>query len=96
LIEARDMLDDIAVFDRAMAAGPVEGLPHALVKRLVGGEPALKVYREWRGLTQSGLARRADVNRVQIVEIEAGRATGSVTTLRRLADTLDVTLDELA
>jgi len=36
------------------------------------------------------------VNRVTVAEIETGRKQGSVTTLRALARTLDVTLDDLA
>lgn len=35
------------------------------------------------------------MNRVQIADIEAPRATGSVQTLRALADALHVTVDDL-
>lgn len=95
LREAAEMLDDVAAFDRAMAER-TEGLPHAHMHRIVAGEAALRVWRDWRGLTQAGLAERSGVNRVQIADIEAGRKTGSVATLRALADALDATLDDLA
>jgi mRNA interferase RelE/StbE len=35
------------------------------------------------------------VNRVQIVNIEAGRKTGLVATLRKLASTLQIEIDDL-
>ena len=57
--------------------------------------PPLRVWREFRNLTQAGLARASGVNRVQIVEIEAGRSTGSVHTLRKLSDALRVAMDDL-
>ena len=53
------------------------------------------MFREWRELSQTALADQSGVNRVQIVEIEAGRKTGSVATLRKLASTLGVTIDDL-
>ena len=49
----------------------------------------------FRGLSQSELARASGVNRVQIVDIEADRNSGSVRTLRKLADVLSVTVDDL-
>ena len=76
-------------------AGADELVPAAFTDRLIDGEAPLKVWREYRGLSQSGLARSAGASRIQIVDIEAGRATGSVQTLRRLADALGIALDDL-
>jgi transcriptional regulator with XRE-family HTH domain len=70
-------------------------VPAEFARRLVAGESPLRVFRDWRGLTQARLAELARVNRVQIADIEAGRKTGSVETLKRLADALGVTVDEL-
>ncbi len=72
-----------------------ELIPAAVVDRLLDGEPPLRVWREFRNLTQSELARASGVNRVQIVDIEADRNSGSVSTLRKLADALEVTVDDL-
>lgn len=55
----------------------------------------MRVWGEFRGLTQSQLARASGVNRVQIVDIEADRNSGSVRTLQKLADALEVTVDDL-
>lgn len=94
LQDAAEMLDDIAAFDAAMA-NRAEGLPHEFMKRLIEGEAPLRVFRDWRGLTQSALARESGVNRVQVANIESSTNTGSVATLRKLADALDVSLDDL-
>jgi DNA-binding XRE family transcriptional regulator len=91
---AAEELADILAFDKAMA-NPVESVPSEYVKRLVDGENPLRVYRDWRGLTQSELSERSGVNRVQIADIEAGRKKGSVGTVKKLADALSVAVDDL-
>ena len=78
-----------------LAAGEEELIPAKVVDRLLDGEPPLRVWREFRNLTQSELARASGVNRVQIVDIEADRNSGSVRTLRKLADALEVMVDDL-
>jgi mRNA interferase RelE/StbE len=94
LLEAAEMLADIAAFDRAAAAGG-EGMPADALRRIVTGENPTRVIREWRGLTAAELARRAGIHRVQLHDIESGKRVGSVETLRRLAEALDVPLDDL-
>ncbi len=78
-----------------IAVGTEEFVPAQIADRLIDGETPLRVWREFRGLSQSALARAAGTNRIQIVDIEAGRATGSVHTLRRLANALQLALDDL-
>ena len=78
-----------------IATGDEELIPGNVVDRLLDGEQPLRVWREFRNLTQADLARSSGVNRVQIVDIEAGRNSGSVRTLRKLATTLDVGVDDL-
>ncbi len=79
-----------------VAAGADEPVPARVADRLIDGEPPLRVWREYRGFSQSGLARATGVRRVWIVEMERGRNIGSVQTLRRLADALRVSIDDLA
>lgn len=94
LVDAAEELDAIRAIED-YHANPQDGLPHRYMVRLIDGEAPLAVFRDWRGLSQSDLARRAGVNRTQLADIEAGRKTGSVATLRKLADALDVALDDL-
>lgn len=94
LREAAEDLADLMAYDRAVAAGG-ESIPAEAVDRLVNGESPLRVFRELRTLTQTSLAQRSGVNRVQIADIEAGRSAGSVETMRKLAVALAVTIDDL-
>lgn len=94
LMEAKEQLEERLAVE-AWQANPQRGLPDELVARVLDGEAPLRVLREWRGLGQSALARASGVNRVQIADIEAGRKTGSVATLKKLADALGVPLDDL-
>ena len=89
-----DLRRSTEVLDR-IKSGEEELVPEAVVTHLLNGEAPLAVWREHRRLSQSELARRSGVNRVQIIGIEAGPKAGSVATLRKLAMTLEVDLDDL-
>jgi transcriptional regulator with XRE-family HTH domain len=52
--------------------------------------------RSRKGLTQEGLARKADVTTSAVRNWEKGKRTPSLEMAVRLADALDVSLDELA
>lgn len=98
LLEAAEDLADIAAVERIKAdivAGREELIPSELVDRMLNGETPLRVYRDYRGLTQAALAKASGVNRVQIADIEARRSKGSIDTIRKLADALKVTIDDL-
>jgi DNA-binding XRE family transcriptional regulator len=95
---AVEELADLRAYDRAMAAldrSEDELIPADQAQRMIAGESPLRVWREYRGLTQTALAQASSVNRVQIVNIETGDKNGSVETLRKLADVLGITIDDL-
>ncbi|MCA3457401.1 MAG: helix-turn-helix transcriptional regulator [Rhodobacter sp.] len=99
LRRASEDMDDLQAYDRAIAslsAGEDELIAAEFADRLLNGEAPLRVYRDCRRLSQPQLARLSGVNRVQIIDIEAGRKTGSVGTLCKLATELRVDLDDLA
>ena len=89
-----DLVSATEVLDR-IKAGTEDLIPSDVVTRLLNSEPPLAVWRAYRGLSQSDLARQSGVNRIQIIDIEAGRKTGSVTTLRKLAVALRVDIEDL-
>lgn len=98
LRKAAEELSEVRAFDRAKAAleaGDDELVPAEYVNRILAGESPLRVFRDFRGFTQQGLAEAAKVNRVQIADIEAGRSTGSVATVKKLAEALGLSVDEL-
>lgn len=82
-------------FEAREAMGNAELLPWAMAKRLRRGEHPVTVWRDHRGLTQKALAERAKMTAAQLSEIENGKKTGSVATLRKLADVLNLTIDDL-
>ena len=81
---------DAETMQRAQARDE-ESFPSSFVERLLlSGENPVRVWREY--LSASELARRASVSNAHISAIESGASTGSVQTLRRIADALDTTI----
>lgn len=98
LIAIAEDVADNAAFDRAvarLASGEDEAIPARYANRILDGENSMRVYREYRGLTQAALADASGVNRVQIADIEAGRKSGSIETVKKLAGALGVAVDDL-
>jgi DNA-binding XRE family transcriptional regulator len=98
MLEQLEDLEDIRAYDQAkreLAAGEDEAIPLAMVEQLSKGESPLRVWREYRGLTQQALADAAGVGESYISQLEAGTKTGSLGTIRALADALQVDVEDL-
>lgn len=98
LQEAAEDLADILASERVKAAverGDDEYVPAELVNLILAGDSPLRVWREYRGLTQLALSKAAGVSRTQITQIEGGSRGGSVQTLKSLAEHLRITVDDL-
>lgn len=99
LLEKAEELDDVTAFDKAMhelEVGKDELVPAEIAKRLVSGkESPLKVWREFRGMTQEKLAEQAGISQGQVALIEGGKREGNVSVLKGLANALKVDLDDL-
>ena len=99
LMEDAEMLADVKAYDAAKARledGEDELIPLEITERKLRGEPALRIWREYRKLTQERLAKRAKVSRALIAAIETNRKAGSVSTWRKLGAALDVGWEQLA
>lgn len=72
-----------------------ESVSSDFVKRMIDGESLLTLWREHRSLSINKLAQISGVNRIQIGEIEKGTKSGSIHTLKKLADALGVLVDDL-
>ena len=94
MTEALEDAADEAALAEALARNE-EGFPIALWDAIWAGESPVRAFRNHRGLTQVQLAEKAQVERVQLSNIENGKAQGSVSTLKRIATTLNVPLDAL-
>jgi DNA-binding XRE family transcriptional regulator len=99
LMEDAEMLADVKAYDAAKARldhGSDELIPLEITERRLQGEPALRIWREHRKLTQEQLAKKARVSRALIAAIETKRKTGSVGTWKKLGAALDVGWELLA
>lgn len=99
LMDDAEMLADVKAYDAAkgrLERGEDELIPLDIGERRLAGENAVKIWREYRGLTQENLARTSKVSRPMIAAIEAGHKQGGIGTLKKLAGALKVDLDNLA
>jgi len=99
LVEDAEMLADVRAYDSARSRlqdGEDELIPLEITERSLRGEPALRIWRTYRGLTQEQLARKAKVSRALIAAIETKRKTGSVATCKKLGAALDISWEQLA
>ena len=85
---------DIAAYDDAKARNE-ESFPLEVTDRMIGGDNPIKVFRQHRRLTQKQLAEKTDTSAAYLSQIETGRRAGSIKFLRRLANALDVEVEDL-
>jgi ribosome-binding protein aMBF1 (putative translation factor) len=68
-------------------------IPKEIVNRIVAGENALRVLREWRGKTQLDISSKTNIGQGYISDLESGRRKGTTAALKKIADALKVPLD---
>ena len=91
---AEDALDP-GLIQRALQDPDQELGPCELVKRIASGEHPVRVWRMHRGRKAGELAAAAGIATSYLSDIENGRKPGSVNAMKRIANTLRVTLDDL-
>ncbi len=91
LLAAEDLADNAAY----LAHKDDEKIPAAFAERLIDGENPVRVWRQYRQLTQTALAARAGITQSDLSEIESGKSEGSVKVLAALAHALAIDLDDL-
>ncbi len=98
LVEAADMLDDVAAYDRfkeKFARGEEELIPAEYVNRMSEGEHPIRVWRDFRRLSAKELAAVAGISATYLSEIESRKKEGSISALKKIARVLRVDIDEL-
>ena len=81
--------------DAKIARGKDVALPAAVWDAIENGEHPIRAIRKYRGLTQTDVAEQAGRRQGYIADIEAGKKTGSATSLKAIAAALRVPLDVL-
>ena len=72
-----------------------KAIPHTYYHRVIRGENPIKVYREWRKLTQSKLATICGVTQANIAVIERFDNIGSVPLLFKIAHALNIDFEHI-
>jgi DNA-binding XRE family transcriptional regulator len=96
LVEQAETLQDIRDYDSAKAAlerGEEELIPSEVVYALLDGQKPIKVWREYRSLTQRQLAEAAGISIPYLSQLETGKRKGSTKVLTLIAKTLRLSLD---
>jgi transcriptional regulator with XRE-family HTH domain len=65
-------------------------------RRLLDGENGVRVWRKKRGMKQRALAGAAQVAVSYLAEIEAGKKPGSAEALQRIANILEIPMEDIA
>lgn len=98
LLEQTELLEDIRDFDTISAAiehGDEELIPAEVVYAILDGKNPIKVWREYRGLTQQQLANAAGISKPYLSQIETGKRKGTTEILSAIAKALEVSLDDV-
>ena len=98
LVEQAEMLQDIRAYDEsklALAQGEEELIPSEITYALLDGENPIRVWRDYRGLTQQQVAEAAGISKPYLSQLESGRRKGTAEVLAAVARALKVSLDDL-
>lgn len=97
LVSQQEMEEDVRAYDEAMqlVAEGEELIPASIVYALADGENPLKVWREYRRMSQHLLAEMTGMSASYLSQIESGKRRGSAETLSKLASALNLTIDDL-
>lgn len=95
-LEDAEDIADIERFRARLARGEEEEIPAGMVDRLLAGESALKVWLEYRKIEPKDLCEAARISKGYLSQLESGGRKGTIDVWRRLAQVLNVSLDDIA
>ena len=70
-------------------------IPKEVADRIANGENPIRVFREWRGMTQQQLALEGGLTQGYLSDIETGKRRGTALRLRAVSQVLKIPLDLL-
>ena len=98
LVEKAEMLEDIQDYDYVKAAierGDDELVPADVVNAILDGENGIKVWREFRGISQTDLAEQTGISVPYLSQLETNKRKGSLAVLSAIARVLKVSLETI-
>lgn len=99
LLAATEDRADLRAYDAAKAklgSGAEEIVPAPYAERLLDGESPIRVFRELRRMSARSLAAAAGISPSYLSQLEMGKRKGTPGKLKRIAEVLEVALDDLA
>lgn len=92
-----EMLQGIRDYEEAKQAiaDGEELIPAYVPYAIIDGENPVKVWREYRGLTQQELAQASGISASYLSQIKAGKREGTTAVLQTIARAMDLTLDDV-
>jgi predicted transcriptional regulator len=92
-----EMLEDIHDYDAAVQAleDGEELVPSEVVYALLEGANPIRVWREYRGLTQGVLGAMACISAAYLSQLETGKRIGTAEVLKTIASILDINVEDL-
>jgi DNA-binding XRE family transcriptional regulator len=94
ILELLEDIEDAESVEKALRSTK-ERFPLEIVHSIALGENPIKVFREYRKLTQTELANKSKVSKQYISQIESTERKGSIKVLKAIAKSLNVDLDDL-
>ena len=98
LVEQAEMLEDIRDYDAVKAAierGEEELIPSEVVFAILDGGNPIKVWREFRDMSQQQLAEIAGISKPYLSQIENDKRRGTTEVITAIAKALKISIDEL-
>lgn len=98
ILEALEDAEDLLAvqdFRKRLEAGEEEFVPAEFADRIIDGESPIRVYRELRGLSAKDLAEKAGIAQAYLSQLETGKREGPVATLKKIAQVLGVSIDDI-
>lgn len=94
LLEKVQDFQDIQEIKKHIEEG-AETFPMEIVLALAEGQNPIKVYREYRGISQTALASKVRVSKQYISQLEAGERHGTTKVLKEIAKILSLDLEDI-
>jgi DNA-binding XRE family transcriptional regulator len=98
LVEKAEMLQDVQDYDSVKAAlerGDDELVPSEVIYAILDGDSPIKVWREYRGMSQPETAEKAGISVPYLSQLETNKRKGSLNVLSAIAKALNVSLENI-
>jgi len=94
ILNKLEEIEDITAIELSMKDAS-ERFPLELVESIAAGGNPIKLFREYRNVSQAKLAKLTGLSRQFICQLESGQRTGSMSSLKKIAAVLGLGMNDL-